>query len=86
MRTTLTIDPDVNDQIKRAMAEEKLPLKRIINDALRAGLAARRKQKPAKFTAEPLHLGPFKPGIDVTKLGQLLDEMEAEEDLRKFRR
>ncbi len=73
MRTTVTFDPDVSEQIRRAVVEEKLPLKRIVNDVLRLGLAARGKQKPARFVAEPLHLGRFKPGIDVTKLGQLLN-------------
>ncbi|MGA3075083.1 MAG: hypothetical protein ABSG56_15445 [Bryobacteraceae bacterium] len=40
MRTTLTIEPDVAQQIRRRMTQTKLPLKRIVNDALRAGLSS----------------------------------------------
>lgn len=83
MRTTMTLEPDVAQQAKRAMAEKKLPFKRVINDALRAGFAALRKEKPVKFTVEPLHLGPCRPGIDPTKLGQFLDQLEVEEFLSK---
>jgi hypothetical protein len=39
MRTTLTIEPDVAQEIRQRMADKKLPLKRVVNDALRAGLS-----------------------------------------------
>jgi hypothetical protein len=39
MRTTLTLEPDVVQQLRRQMAEKKLSLTRIVNDALRAGLS-----------------------------------------------
>lgn len=40
MRTTVTLDPDVAELLEQAMAERKLPFKRVINDAIRRGLGA----------------------------------------------
>ena len=86
MRTTLTLEPDVARQLRQQMAEKKLPLKRIVNDALRVGLSQTSKsEKATRFTVEPHSFG-FKPGIDRDKLGQLLDELEGEEFLRKYQR
>ncbi len=48
MRTTLTIEPDVAQQIRQRMAEEKLSLKRVVNDALRAGLSKTGKTEPGR--------------------------------------
>ncbi len=38
MRTTLTLDDDVAALLTRARRTRKAPLKRVVNDALRAGL------------------------------------------------
>jgi len=84
MRTTLTIEEDIARQIRKRVAEKKLPLKRVINDLLRAGFAGNgKKEKTVPFKVEPHSFG-FKPGIDQDKLGQLLDELEVEEFARKF--
>ena len=40
MRTTLTLDEDVAAMVEHARKETGEPLKKVINDALRAGLAA----------------------------------------------
>ena len=39
MRTTVTLDKDVAAMLKRAQARRREPLKKIVNDALREGLA-----------------------------------------------
>jgi hypothetical protein len=81
----LTLEPDVAQQVRRTMAEKKLPMKRVVNDALRAGLVALRKRKnPPQFTVKPFP-GGFRPGIDQTKLGQLADQLEDEYYLSKLR-
>jgi len=86
MRTTLTLEPDVAQQVRQRMAEKKLPLKRVINDALREGLSSSRKKERLKpFRVEPFSLE-FKPGIDRDKLNQLNDELQFEEFLEKRRR
>ena len=89
MRTTLTLDPDVAMKLKKRMAEEKLTLKETLNQALRRGLkaleVAETEQKRKPFKVIPHSFG-FKPGIDLNKLNQLVDELEAEEFVRKMNR
>jgi hypothetical protein len=85
MRTTLTIEPDVAQQIRRRMAQKKCTLKQVVNDALRAGLSAPGKEPKTRFKVEP-HSFQFKPGIDPNKLNQLLDDLEVEEFLKKMSR
>ncbi len=60
MRTTVTLDPDVADALKRAMRERQIGFKEALNDALRASLerpGARRtpyRLKTYDMGAEPL--------------------------------
>jgi hypothetical protein len=84
MRTTLTIEPDVAQEIRQRMAEKKLSLKRVVNDALRAGLSKTgKKERTTRFVVKPWSLG-LKPGIDRDKLGQLLDQLDTEDFIRKM--
>lgn len=39
MRTTLTLDPDVAVQLERIRRRRGVPLKRLVNEALREGLS-----------------------------------------------
>ncbi len=83
MRTTLTLEPDVAQRVRRKMNQEGLSLKRVINDALRAGLAAKDTTPPVKLSVEP-HPCIFKGGIDLDKLNQLVDELEADESVKSL--
>jgi hypothetical protein len=47
MRTTLTLDEDVAARLKAMMRARRRPLRTVVNDALRAGLAVIEK-RPAK--------------------------------------
>ena len=86
MRTTLTIDPDVAQEIRQRMAEKKLPLKRVVNDALRVGLSkTSKKERTTRFVVKPWPCQ-FLPGIDRDKLGQFLDQLDTEEFIRKMSR
>ena len=84
MRTTLTLEPDVARKLKKTMAARGITLKEAVNQALRAGLDAGEAPVRARFQVEPHSFG-FKPGIDLDKLNQLADELEAEEFARKQR-
>ncbi|HEY6343031.1 MAG TPA: hypothetical protein VIY49_16175 [Bryobacteraceae bacterium] len=59
-------------------------LKDAVNQALRAGLDIEPDRRRVTFRVEPHSFG-FKPGVDLDKLGQLADELEAEEFARKLR-
>ena len=85
MRTTLTLDPDVARRLKSRMAEKGSSLKEAVNEALRAGLARTGRDEPATFGVEPYPCR-FKPGIDLDKLNQLADELEAEAAQRGLER
>ena len=85
MRTTLTLDPDVARRVKARMTEKKLSMKQVVNEALRAGLAASPPKPDARFSVEP-HSCQFKAGIDLDKLNQLVDELEAEASLKGLSR
>jgi hypothetical protein len=85
VRTTLTLEPDVALKLKKRMAAEKQSLKRVVNEALRAGLEANKPRTRTRFRVDPLNLK-LKPGIDPNGLNHLLDELEAEEFARKLRR
>jgi hypothetical protein len=86
MRTTLTLDPDVAQELKTRTADGKASFKEVVNDALRRGLAATPKTKPAEiFRVEATRLG-LKPGIDPYKLNHLADQLEDQELIRKMRR
>jgi len=86
MRTTLTIDSDVEQLLQREMRRTNRSMKAVVNDALRAGLGIRGKPRRVPvFKVEPHAFG-FKPGIDTDRLNQLVDEMEADEVARTLAR
>jgi hypothetical protein len=83
MRTTLTLEPDVAHLLKRRITQKKQSLKRVVNEALRVGLSAAAPAKETPFKVKP-HACGLRPGIDIYKLGQLADELEAEETMKKL--
>lgn len=80
MRTTLTLDPDVAAQLKRAMRARGDTLKDTVNAALRAGLALLTTPQPAAdvFTVETLNLGPSLVG-SLDNIEEVLSRAEGEE-------
>ena len=85
MRTTLTLDPDVAQKLKRRMAEKKMSLKAAVNEALRAGLTQAAAVRRPRFKVEPHSFG-LQPGIDRDRMNQLVDELEVEGFARKMAR
>jgi len=76
MRTTLTLDDDLAGLLKARAKELGVPFKEAVNRTIRAGLG-----EAAGSHAAPKiipHSFGFRPGVDLDKLGQLLDELEAE--------
>ncbi len=78
MRTTLTLDDDLAGLLKARAKELGVPFKVAVNQTIRAGLGeATVRTHPAPKTVP--HSFGFRPGIDLDKLGQLVDELEAED-------
>jgi hypothetical protein len=84
MRTTLTLDPDVAERLELEMKRSREGLKAVVNRALRIGLGMTDKPvRPKPFKVEPHDFG-FRAGVDLDRLNQLTDEIEAEEFSRKL--
>ncbi len=86
MRTTLTLERDVADGVRREMRRSGKGLKAVVNEALRRGLTLVGKPvRPPRFEVQPHAFG-FKPGVDLDRVNQLVDELEAEETAHRHRR
>ena len=83
-RTTLISDDDLAATLKTQAAEQGHSCKEVVNDLLRAGIAASGgnpvPRPPVTIPTKALGL---KPGYDPDKLNQLVDELELEERLIK---
>jgi hypothetical protein len=86
MRTTLTLEPDVAQRIRQQMRRTGKGLKAVVNEALRLGLGITEKPMPPPPFEVQAHAFGFKPGIDLDRLNQLVDELEAVEVSRKLQR
>ncbi|MEA2810086.1 MAG: hypothetical protein QOJ17_4227 [Rhodospirillaceae bacterium] len=78
MRTTLTIDDDLAGLLKQRAREQGIPFKEAVNRTIRAGLGEARKPRRGGVPKTIPHSFGFRPGVDLDKLGQLADELEAE--------
>lgn len=86
MRTTLTLDGDVARRLDSEMKRSGEGMKSVVNRALRLGLGMSDKPvEPVPFRVEPHPFG-FRPGTDLDRLNQLVDEMEATETTAKLHR
>ena len=85
MRTTLTIDDDLAGILRRKSRELEKPFKEVVNDALRKGLAENFRDDHPRVVVRPHDFG-MRPGIDMDRLNQLVDELEVEDYLRKARK
>lgn len=86
MRTTLTLDPDVERLIEQEIHRVRRPFKQIVNDAIRRGLAPRLADAPDKPYRVKVHDGRLQPGHDPLSLNRLADELEADVFVDKQRK
>jgi Arc/MetJ family transcription regulator len=82
MRTTLTLDDDLAQELRQRSRQSGESFKEVVNSALRRGLLSGDKPSSSlpRFQVEARHRG-FRTGIDVLRLNQLNDELESEEQL-----
>jgi len=78
MRTTLTLDDDLAGLLRRRARALGVPFKEAVNRAIRAGLGETATVKRGAVPKTIPHSFGFKPGIDLDKLNQLVDELEAD--------
>lgn len=83
MRTTVTLDPDVEILVKRAVREQGRPFKQVLNDALRTGLGSRGETAAEPFRQRSFNLG--RPRVDLTKALALAGELDDQSVLARYR-
>lgn len=86
MRTTVTLDKDVERVLRDAMHRSRKSFKATLNDGLRAGLGGKAvapKRVPFVVKARPLGL---RAGIDPAGFNRLADDLEADVFLEKHMR
>ena len=83
MRTTVTLDPDVDRLLKAAMREQEASFKEVLNAAVREGLAPRRTRSRAPFRQITFNMG--KPLVDLTKANALAADLEDQAIALKLR-
>jgi hypothetical protein len=82
MRTTIDLDPDVDARLRALARERRVPLRTVINEALRAGIQPAAGDVPP-YTLPSRRLG-VRPGIDLDKALRLAGELEDAEIVRKL--
>jgi hypothetical protein len=85
MPMAVTLDPDVAERIEQEVRRAGKPAQAVVNEALRSRLGLKGKAgAPAPFRVEPHDFG-FAAGLDLDKMNQLADDLEAAAAARKVR-
>ena len=85
MRTTLTIEDGIARALKEIAHRPGRSFKQVVNDTLRAGLAANRiKEEAAPYRLKPVSLGEVTAGYNLDKALALAEHLEDEEIVRKM--
>lgn len=76
MRTTITIDDDLLDEVRRRAAEGRQTVSQVIEDSLRESLLRRSDDSNPRFRVRPFSGGDLLPGVDLDDNGALLELMD----------
>jgi hypothetical protein len=83
MRTTVTLDPDVEARLREVAREKGISFKEALNNAVRAGLMAARGSGEYSTPSRPLGL---RPGINLDKALQAAADLEDAEIVHELER
>jgi hypothetical protein len=84
MRTTVTLDPDVEALLRRAVRERGEPFKQVLNNAIRQGLRGSHRRVARRFKQPVVHMGAEL--VDLTKALALAAQLEDRESIAKMRK
>jgi len=78
VRTTLTLDEDVAARLKAEVRRSGKPLRTVVNECLRLGMASRPRgrAKEPPFVVRARDLGALRPGLSLDNIGDLLEAAE----------
>lgn len=86
MRTTVTLDPDVERLVREKARSSRQSFKQALNNAVRQGLrdeATVQSGKPFRIEARPMRL---RPGVDPGRLAEVADDLEIDAFLAATKR
>jgi len=83
MRTTVTLDPDVEALIRGVMQKQGISFKQALNEALRSGLKKPTPRSRRSYKQRTFQMG-FRPEFRWDKALAMADAMEDEELVRKL--
>ena len=79
MQTTLTLDDDIADFLKKQARLLNKPFNEVVNETLRRGMSHTAGEPPSReYRVIPNRSG-LAPGIDPLRLNQLNDQLEVED-------
>lgn len=81
MRTTVTLDPDTEQILRRRMRERNISFKEALNEAIRDGVIEQEDRQA--FTTETVSMGESRVNLD--RALQVTADLEDDELLRKMR-
>lgn len=81
MRTTVTLDPDVEALLRKAVRERGEPFKQVLNAAIRDGLAGPPRRASEPFKQRTFDMG--RPLVDLTKALSLSAELDDAETIER---
>ena len=77
MRTTLTLDDDVATKLRAEAQRAGRPIRDVVNDTLRRGLASRRVTSPQlNFKIEPRDLSDLRAGLSLDNVAEVTEHIE----------
>src|SRR5438132_8454608 len=86
MRTTVTLDKDVERMLREAQHRSRRSFKEVLNAAIRAGLTGKTTaEKPRRFALRAKPMG-LRKGIDPTSFNKLADDLEIDAVVAKSAR
>jgi hypothetical protein len=81
MRTTVTLDPDTEQLLRRRMREKRISFKQAVNEAIRAGLTTTGGTQPFRTRTASLGVS----AVNLDRALQLAGDLEDDELIRKMR-
>jgi type II secretory pathway component PulF len=79
MRTTVTLDPDTEQLIRRRMRERGMTFKEALNDAIRSGV----RETGQEFRTQTASMG--RSAVNLDRALQIVGDLEDDELVRKMR-
>jgi predicted transcriptional regulator len=76
VRTTLTLDDDVEAKLRSEARRTGQSFKQVVNEALRESLQRRTRRASTPFKVKPKDLGELRPGMSLDNIGELLEQLE----------